>query len=262
MTEGGGGSVPVKAREEAVGAGRPHGVGRVRVSVAATDLVTGESVRCGGGVFVSASVVKADILAALLLRAQDTGRGPTAAERSLAAAMIEHSDNDAASALWRTVGSAAGLDAACARLGLTETVGGEGGYWGLTRTTAADRLVLLRRLLGRDGEEGADLLGGGARALARTLMGQVVAAQAWGVPVVADGPAWAVKNGWMPRDATGLWVVHSFGRVTSGGRDCLLTVLSDGHATMAEGVARVEAAARAAMAALRPAAEGGRRPAG
>ena len=264
MTEDGGGAVPVGAREEPVGAGVvPHGVGRVRVSAAATDLVTGESVRCGGGVFVSASVVKADILAALLLRAQDSGRGPTAAERSLAAAMIERSDNDAASVLWRTVGSAAGLDAACARLGLTETAGGEGGYWGLTRTTAADRLVLLRRLLGRDGEEGADLLGGDARALARTLMGRVVAAQAWGVPVVADGSAWAVKNGWMPRDATGLWVVHSFGRVTSGGRDCLLAVLSDGHATMAGGVARVEAAARAAMAALPPQpAEGGRRPAG
>src|SRR5690606_42060116 len=113
------------------------------------------------------------------------------------------------------------------------------------------------------GEGGADLLGGDGRALARTLMGRVVGAQAWGVPVVADGSAWAVKNGWMPRDATGLWVVHSFGRVTSGGRDCLLAVLSDGHATMAEGVARVGAAARGAMAALRPPpAEGGRRPAG
>ncbi|NEC82795.1 hypothetical protein G3I38_27035, partial [Streptomyces sp. SID7958] len=103
MTEDGGGAVPVEARGEPVGAGVPHGVGRVRVSAAATDLVTGEGVRCGGGVFVSASVVKADILAALLLRAQDSGRGPTAAERSLAAAMIERSDNDAASVLWRTV---------------------------------------------------------------------------------------------------------------------------------------------------------------
>src|SRR5690606_3012745 len=131
------------------------GVGRARVSAAATDLVTGEGVRCGGGVFVSASVVKADILAALLLRAQDSGRGPTAAERSLAAAMIERSDNDAASVLWRTVGSAAGLDAACARLGLTETAGGGGGYWGLTRATAAARPVLLRRPPGRAGGEGA-----------------------------------------------------------------------------------------------------------
>ncbi|WP_437031406.1 serine hydrolase [Streptomyces sp. enrichment culture] len=229
-----------------------------RVSVAALDPVTGEGVRRGDGVFVTASVVKADILAALLLRARDTGRAVTAAEWSRAAAMIGHSDNDAASVLWRTIGSAAGLDAANARIGLTETVAGDGGYWGLTRTTAPDRLVLLRELLGRDGEAGRGLLDQEARDSARRLMAQVVPAQAWGVPVVADGSAWAVKNGWMPRDATGLWVVHSVGRVTSGGRDVLLAVLSDGHATMAEGVVRVEAAARTAVAALRSAARGGR----
>ncbi|MEU3946991.1 serine hydrolase [Streptomyces sp. NPDC029526] len=240
-----------------VGAGR-DAVGPARVSVAALDPVTGDAVCSGDGVFVTASVVKADILAALLLRARDTGRGLTAIEWARAAAMIGRSDNEAASALWRAIGSAAGLDAANARLGLTETVGGAHGYWGLTRTTAADRLVLLRELLGRDGEAGRGLLDEEARAGARRLMAEVVPEQAWGVPVVADGSAWAVKNGWMPRDATGLWVVHSIGRVTSGGREVLLAVLSDGNASRAEGVARVEAAARTAVTALRNTVTGGR----
>lgn len=217
-----------------------------RVSVAVLDLGSGESVAHGDGVFVTASVVKVDILAALLLTARDAGRVLTGAERSCAAAMIVRSDNDAASALWEGIGRAAGLDAANARFGLTETVGGDGTLWGLTRTTAADRLALLRQVFGRDSE-----LGGAARAYVGELMAGVVPEQAWGVPSVADGgTAWAVKNGWLPRDATGLWVVNSVGLVTAGGRVCLVSALSDGNATKERGVARVEDAVRTAVAAL------------
>ncbi|MEY9489725.1 beta-lactamase class A [Streptomyces calvus] len=227
----------------AVAAVRPaSGAG---LSVAAVDLASGETVSYGGRAFVTASVVKVDILAALLLGAQDAGREPTAQERSYAAAMIERSDNDAASALWDRIGRAAGLDAANARLGLTETTGGDGTLWGLTRTTAVDRLRLLRQVFGEDAE-GSEL-GEDARAYARWLMQRVVPDQAWGVPAVADpGTAWAVKNGWLPRDATGLWVVHSVGCVTVGGRVCLMAVLSDGNASRARGVALVERAAAAA----------------
>ncbi|GGP76726.1 serine hydrolase [Streptomyces calvus] len=227
----------------AVAAVRPaSGAG---LSVAAVDLASGETVSYGGRAFVTASVVKVDILAALLLGAQDAGREPTAQERSYAAAMIERSDNDAASALWDRIGRAAGLNAANARLGLTETTGGDGTLWGLTRTTAVDRLRLLRQVFGEDAERSE--LGEDARAYARGLMRRVVPDQAWGVPAVADpGTAWAVKNGWLPRDATGLWVVHSVGCVTVGGRVCLMAVLSDGNASRARGVAMVERAAAAA----------------
>ncbi|MFC5852414.1 hypothetical protein ACFPZI_11450 [Streptomyces chlorus] len=64
------------------------------------------------------------------------------------------------------------------------------------------------------------------------------------------GAVWAVKNGWVPRDATGLWVVNSIGRVTLGGRDLLVAALSDGNPTMARGVALVETAARAVVSAF------------
>ncbi|MFF8585927.1 serine hydrolase [Streptomyces althioticus] len=209
-----------------------------RVSAAALDLAGGETYASDEGVFVTASVVKVDILAALLLAARDAGRELTAAERAHAEAMIERSDNDAATALWQVVGRAAGLDAANARLGLARTVADA--RWGLTRTTAADRVTLLRRIVAPDGA-----------AYVRELMERVVPEQAWGVPALADpGTRWAVKNGWLPRDATGLWVVNSTGYVTSGGRAYAVAVLSDGHASMAEGVARVEAAARAAVRAL------------
>ncbi|MBT3151921.1 hypothetical protein HTV45_13660 [Streptomyces sp. CHD11] len=214
-----------------------------RVSVAVLDLGSGETVSRGDGVFVTASTVKLDILAALLLGAQDAGRELTGAERSYAEAMIVRSANDAASALWDGIGRAAGLDAANARLGLKETTGGEGTLWGLTRTTAPDRLALLRQVFGPDSE-----LDAASRAYVRGLMEQVVPEQAWGVPTAADGgTAWAVKNGWLPRGATGLWVVHSTGYVRTGGRDCLVAALSDGNTTRERGVTLVEAAVRHAL---------------
>ncbi|GAB2445303.1 hypothetical protein GCM10027162_46910 [Streptomyces incanus] len=223
------------------------------VSMGVLDPVSGVSVRHGERAFVTASVVKVGILAALLLEAQDVGRALTGEERSYAAAMIERSDNDAASALWRSIGRAAGLDTAHARLDLTGTEGGDGPRWGLTRTTVADQLLLLRQVFGASADS---KLTAASRAYVRGLMERVVPEQAWGVPVVAEavppgGAAWAVKNGWVPRDATGLWVVNSIGRVTVGGRDLLVAALSDGNPTMARGVALVEAAARAAVSAFR-----------
>lgn len=194
-----------------------------------------------------ASVVKVDILAALLLRAQDEGRAPTARERDLAAAMIERSDNDSATALWEEAGGAAGLDAALARLGLTATRASSS--WGLTATTVGDRLALLRAVFTEDTKHTKHtVLDARSRAWARHLMGRVVAGQAWGVS--AAGRA-ALKNGWLPRPPEGLWVVNSVGHVTADGRSCLVAVLSDSHASLAEGISVVERSARAAVRAVR-----------
>ncbi|MFC8278380.1 serine hydrolase [Streptomyces sp. NPDC057271] len=213
------------------------------LAVAVLDLETGRSASYGGEgrTYDTASVVKLDILAALLLRAQDEDRELTSAERSAAAAMIRRSDNASATTLWRTIGGAEGLDAANARLGLARTTGATA--WGLTRTTAADRLVLLRAVFGTDSPLAED-----SRTYVIGLMAGVAADQAWGVSAAgADG---AVKNGWLPRDATGLWVVNSVGRVTAGGRVYLVAVVSDGHATKDAGVTAVERAARAAVSAV------------
>ncbi|MEU6402775.1 serine hydrolase [Streptomyces sp. NPDC046985] len=217
---------------------------RAAVSVAVRSLASGECAVYGHGAFETASVVKVDILAALLLRAQDAGRRLTARERTDAAAMIEESDNDAASALWRTVGGADGLDAANRRLGLTDTCGGRDGLWGLTRTTAADRLALLTQVFGA---AASSALGAASRAYVQGLMGRVAAGQDWGVSAAADDSKWALKNGWLPRSTTGLWVVNSMGRVTAGGDDCLVAVLSHGNTSKEAGVDLVERAARAAV---------------
>ncbi|MEU7334423.1 serine hydrolase [Streptomyces sp. NPDC007074] len=214
------------------------------VSVAVLDLDSGERAAYGTGSFDTASIVKVDILAALLLQAQDADRRLTAREKTFATAMITNSDNASASALWDVIGRADGLDAANDRFGLTATEGGDGALWGLTRTTAADQLTLLQQVFG-DGS----LLGAASRTYLQGLMGEIADGQRWGVSAAADGSAFALKNGWLPRSTTGLWDVNSIGRITVGGHDCLVAALSDGNATMAKGISLVEAAARAAVSA-------------
>ncbi|MET8773051.1 serine hydrolase [Streptomyces sp. NPDC004658] len=218
-----------------------------RVSAAVLEPESGQSAVYGDADFDTASIVKVDILAALLLQAQDAGRRLTARERAYATKMIENSDNASATALWRTIGGAAGLDAANERFGLTRTTGGDGGLWGLTRTTAADQLVLLRQVFGTDSK-----LSAASRTYLQGLMRSVEPDQRWGVSAAAEGNSWALKNGWLPRSTTGLWDVNSIGRVTVDGTDYLVAVLSDGTASQARGVSLVEAAARAAVSAFGP----------
>jgi beta-lactamase class A len=216
-----------------------------RFAVALLDTRSGASATYGSRLYDTASIVKVGILAALLLKAQDERRGLTAKERAAATVMIEHSDNDAATALWKAIGGADGLDAAQHRLGLTHTRGGRAGMWGLTRTTAADQLKLLRAVFA-DGSP----LNARSQAYVRALMGRISTGQDWGVSAAADAGAGArLKNGWLPRSTTGLWDVNSIGQVTASGRTYLVAVLSDGSKNMNSGVALVEQAARAAVGA-------------
>ncbi|MFJ8793831.1 serine hydrolase [Streptomyces sp. NPDC102462] len=216
-----------------------------RVSAAVLDLDSGERAVHGDAAFDTASIVKVDILAALLLQAQDAGRRLTAAERSYATKMIENSDNDSATALWQGIGGAAGLDAANERLGLTDTTGGDGPLWGLTQTTAADQLTLLHQVFGDDSE-----LSEASRRYLQGLMESVETDQRWGVSAAADGAGCALKNGWLARSTTGLWDVNSIGRVTVDGTAYLVAVLSKGTSSKARGIDLVETAARAALSAF------------
>ncbi|MFD8818867.1 serine hydrolase [Streptomyces sp. NPDC059627] len=213
-----------------------------KVSAAVLDLDSGDSAVYGDSAFDTASIVKVDILATLLLQAQDAGRHLTATEKAYATKMIENSDNTSASELWDVIGKAAGLDAANKRFGLTGTEGGDGALWGLTQTTAADQLTLLQQVFGDDSK-----LSSASRAYVQGLMKTVESDQRWGVSAAADGSGFALKNGWLARSTTGLWDVNSIGRVTAGGTDYLVAVLSKGTVSQAKGISLVEAAAKAAV---------------
>jgi hypothetical protein len=214
-----------------------------RVSVALHDRVSGAGLAVGTRRFRTASIVKVDILAALLL-ADDT---LTSTQRALATDMITVSDNDAASRLFRTVGGVSGLNKANATFGMKETKANSA--WGVTTTTAADQVRLLRAITAGDGP-----LSTAATRFVLGLMTKVVEEQRWGVPAAAPAEAsgvW-VKNGWVPVSADdGLWVVNSIGRIAEDGHDWLLAVLSDHHATRQKGIDIVEEAATVALRSMR-----------
>ncbi|MDX6277588.1 MAG: hypothetical protein QOJ72_1716 [Nocardioidaceae bacterium] len=217
-----------------------------RYSVAAIDLTTGESTSSGGGAFDTASIVKVDILAALLWQHEKAGTSLTAAERALAVAMIEHSDNTAATRLFNQVGGKTGLEAFNTAIGLRHTVVGSDGNWGLTQTTSADQIRLLEIVFGD-----REVLAASAKAYVVELMSNVEDDQNFGVSAAADDrDDVALKVGYLQRSQTGRWDVTSIGRIEAGGHTYLVAVLSDGNASYASGVRLVDAAARAAITAL------------
>jgi beta-lactamase class A len=219
---------------------------RGKVSVSVVDLTTGASLTYGAGghAFVTASIAKLDILSTLLLQAQDRHGTLTASQRSLATSMIEHSDNDAANSLYEAIGADSGLNAANKRFGLTSTQGGTEDYWGLTTTTAADQVKLLRQVF-----TGSSLLDAASRGYVQGLLSQVESDQRWGVGAAATG-GYELKNGWLPRSATGLWVINSTGRIDRDGHQLLISVLSDGNISESQGITLVESVAKAAAAAV------------
>ncbi|MEU6367004.1 serine hydrolase [Streptomyces sp. NPDC046931] len=228
-----------------------HPQARTRVTAAVLDLDgTGREPTVHGADtrYDTASIVKVDILAAVMLQAQDARRPLTAQEHAHAEAMIRHSDNASATALWRQIGGAHGLEAANRRLGLTATKGGPGLLWGLTQTTARDQIRLLRAVFdtGPAAHPASPALRADSREYIRTLMTRIEKDQAWGVSAAA-GSGWALKNGWLQRTTTGLWDVNSIGQITVKGHRYLVAVLSDGSTSMKGGVALVEGSARDAV---------------
>ena len=219
-------------------------------SVAALDLTTGARVTAGAtSGMTTASAVKVQLLETLLLEHQDSGTSLTASELSEATAMIEHSDNDAAEAVFDFDGGRSAIKSHEHTLGLstTLTVPGDDDYWGLTTTGAAQQLVLLHNLVDPDGPLDAD-----SRALALRLMRNVEADQTWGVPAAATSGSPAVKNGWLNiTDDDNLWAVNSLGVVTVRGDTVLIAVLTQHDESYDSGKQRVANLVKAAATAVR-----------
>ncbi|MEV7332029.1 serine hydrolase [Micromonospora sp. NPDC093244] len=220
------------------------------LAVAALDRRGSAAVTVGARRFETASIVKVDILAALLLRQRPPGKALSSANRELAEAMIRSSDNDAASALWQKIEGSRGLTAANRTLGLRETK--PGSQWGRTTTTVADQIRLLGALTSPTGPLTAQ-----DRRFVMGLMSTVVPEQRWGVTAgrAPGNRGTYVKNGWDTADADGgRWLVNSIGRVVEDRHDWLVAVLSDHHVSREAGVRVVEKAATYVLRELRAAA--------
>lgn len=192
-----------------------------------------------GQVVTTASVVKIEVMAAAMLRAQDQGRGLTPREGDLIGRMISASDNTATTTLWRSLGGVRAMQSYGDRLGLQQTTETEP-YWGLTATTAEDQAAFVERLV-----QGGVPLERARRGLAWVYLQLIRPDQQWGVR--AGVPAgWAVghKNGFADSACCG-WRVNSVGYVADpGGGGYAIAVLSDGWGSMDEGIPMVETVAK------------------
>ena len=183
----------------------------------------------------TASIMKVDILATLLAQSQTEGVALTAQEQELSQEMIEESNNDDAQDLWDAVGGAAAVTSFDAEAGLTQTIPDGPGYWGLSTTTAADQVRLLQKVAYSN-----SVLTQASRDYALQLMSNVDPGQAWGVSAgVAPGAEVAIKDGWLPL-AGGGWQVNSDGYVNGDGRNYVISVLTDGNPTEADGISTIQ----------------------
>ena len=192
---------------------------------------------------VTASIEKVDILATLL--ADHRSEPMSRAEAETVTEMIEVSDNDAAQDLWDRVGGAEGVGDFNHAIGMSHTALNTLGYWGLSRTSAADQVTLLRQIAypGR--------LTVKSRQTAWSLMTHVTPSQAWGVTAgLPPGATVAVKNGWLPR-ASG-WQVNCDGIVRGAGYDDVVCIMTRDDATEADGIATISRLAGLLWRALRP----------
>jgi beta-lactamase class A len=215
------------------------------ISAAVLDLRNGDlyTYRPGEEV-ITASIVKVEILGALLVQAQKTGQPLSAADQTIATSMLELSDNNDASSLWNEIGGAptvAAFDNSVGMLATTPNLS-----WGLTTTTATDQVKLLEHLV-----EPNDVLTDASRAYLLQLMEHVAPFEEWGASAGrSPGTTVALKNGWLPW--AGGWAVNSIGWVDGSERDYLIAVLTSGSPNEAYGIASISTVAAAAWAALGP----------
>jgi len=180
---------------------------------------------------VSASVVKAMLLAAEIRRREPGGPALEPATERLLGAMITSSDNDAADSIYRRVGDA-GLFEVARSAGMRRF--SVAGYWANAQITAADMARCFSRL--------PRLLAGPHRRWALGLLDSVVRGQRWGVPRAA-GKTWAVffKGGWRETERGEL--VHQVALLRRGRRKLVIAVLTDGQPSRLYGIHTVRGVA-------------------
>ena len=214
------------------------------VLAAVYDLQTGQIWTVGvGQPQAEASIVKLDILETLL--AEDRAGALSESDASLAALMIEDSDNSAATSLWYAAGGPQQIGAFNDEVGLVHTSvsscvecpGFPWPGWGLTTTTPTDQIMLLRQLVQPGG-----LLTSADRAYALGLLENVTLSQRWGVSYgVPPQVTVALKNGWLPlNSADSDWQINSIGWVSGQGKDYLAAVLTTGDPTETYGIDTID----------------------
>ena len=187
---------------------------------------------------VTASMEKIDILAVLLWESQNEHRSLTAHEQTLAAKMIEYSDNKAAESLWVTIGQLPSVTEFNDDLHYTGSI--TSWDWGEFDTTPHDQLQLLKAILFPN-----KYLNEESQEYEQDLMENVVDYERFGIPTgVPTSATVGVKNGWYPETTTG-WQVNTAGYVHLGKTYYLASVMTGENPSEAYGKEVVDRVAQA-----------------
>lgn len=179
-----------------------------------------------------ASTVKVSILAGLLMKQNGN---LTTHQKKLAKAMIEESDNDSTSKLYKDLGEQSGLQSTFNQFGMNNSIAADS--WGLSTTTPRDQIKLLNNIFYK-----SSLLTANSRDYIHDLMEHVDSNQGWGI--TAAGDHWAVKNGWL-ENGKEKWIVNSIGYVKNdNGTSYTIAVYSDHNQSMQSGEDVIEQLAR------------------
>jgi Beta-lactamase enzyme family len=168
--------------------------------------------------FYAASVIKATIISALLLKEG----GPkllTTAQRDLAYLMITQSNNSAATTLWDEVGMT-DMQRFLNKARMRQTLLSDA--WGLTLITPHDELRLLHLLTTK-----GKVLGNSSRDYVLWLMSKVIPSERWGVSAGAPEDVTVhIKNGWLPFPGADDWNINSIGAFTGKGISYQMVILT------------------------------------
>ncbi|MCE2511863.1 MAG: hypothetical protein J4F50_04750 [Acidimicrobiia bacterium] len=231
-----------KAFTDEVAAAHPG----ARFTAAVHDHRTGCRYKLNGDLEITtASVIKAQVLAGVLLAAQEAGRPISQSEAADIELMMHYSHNrPPTSRLYLQIGSAAGMEELDQRFGIAGT--SHTAWYGRTLSTAEDRTRLVEQIL----------IGGGpldeeSVQAAWQWMSGVSAAQSWGVTAgLPDTYEAALKNGFYPMSGAG-WRLGTTGVVRDPfGGSFAVTVMTDNNPSESSGIALVEMITRHINSAL------------
>ena len=215
------------------------------VTAAVENLITGQTLLLNPGVVQDeASVIKVDVMATLLAQQPDGSVPSSPSQQELLTTMIEDSDNDSATALWDQVGGPTAISTFNRQVGMGSTTPSPcvtcanfpWPGWGLTTTTAADQIALLRQFVLPN-----PLLSAAQRTYGLGLMEGVIPSESWGVSGgVPSGVTVALKNGWLPLTGETNWQVNSVGWINGDGRDYIAAIFTTGNPTEQYGIDTID----------------------
>jgi hypothetical protein len=193
--------------------------------------------------FITGSAVKAMLLVAYLRHLDGIGQHTIdSLSDSLLAPMIEVSDNDAGTQVWRIVGDS-GLDALAKAAGMTHfsvpATASWGSEWGTALLTARDQAKFFYEM--------DSLIPPEFDHYARHLLSHIASFESWGIPKVARPLGYHVffKAGWRP--SPDIFLVHQIARLERAGKKFSIAVMTDGDPDMTYGIDTIQGATAALL---------------